>query len=53
MLCRVTFKYNQMMIIQQFLFIYFYRNSTDRNWARNFSLKSSYVGGGGDLNEKF
>ena len=32
MLCQVIFKYNQMMIlIQQFLPIHFYGNSTDKN----------------------
>ena len=47
MLCQVTCKYNQVMIlIQQFRPIHFYSNSTDKNLAENFSLNSFLCGGG-------
>ena len=50
--CYVKFKYNQMMIsIQQFLPIYFYSNSTDRNIFQMLALIGSHVEG--SENENF
>ena len=40
-----------MILIQQFLPIHFYSNSTDKNLTKNFSLNRFLCGGG--LNEYF